>query len=237
MPGRLIIIQVPDSVLTQRLENPAALRTVLATLGEGDQVEMVRREKGKVIAAPYTMTMDIARTFGDIAVDLVAVSSVPGIPVPPSTPTSYLLPFRPSAQTTLAVLPSSYYNTIKTQLGGHQLVEWTTGKVNIDLSKLRKQKKNEGLSRYIGDDYAARLEVSILNALPNLRFDHSTDPSCGEAILKSLSEQLSSIRPTTASLNIPSFTLTTSTPALDKCLEEVRKMRVLAETVVGEWKR
>ena len=237
MPGRLIIIQVPDNALTQKLENLAALRTVLATLGEGDQVEMVRRERGKVIAAPYTMTLDIARVFGDIGVDLSAVSSLPGVPIPPSTPTSYLLPFHPSTQTILAVLPSSYYNTIKTQLGGHQVVEWTSGKVNIDLSKLRKQKKSEGLNRYIGDDYAARLEMSILSALPSLSFGRSTDSSCSEAILACLSAKLSTIRPTTAPMNFPSLELTTSTPGLDKCLEEVRKTRAFAEEVVGEWKR
>lgn len=238
MPSRLIIIQVPDNALAQKLEGQTALRTMLAGLGDGDQVEMVRREGGQVIASPYALTMEIAGIFGDVAVDLSALSSLPAVPVTSAAPRASLLPFLPSARTTVAVLPSSYYQTIKQQLGGHQVVEWTSGKVNIDLSKLKKPKRSPDVSRYAGDDYAARLQVSILRSLPTLLPVRPADSSLSEAVLSLITTQLASIQP---SPPIPPtfrpFQLSVSTPTLDRCVEEVRKTRELAETVLGEWRR
>lgn len=238
MPGRLIIIQVPDSALAQKLEGQVALRTMLAGLGDGNQVEMVRRERGKVLAAPYPLAMEIAGVFGEVAVDLSALSSMPAIPIGPGAVTASLLPFLPSAYTTLAVLPSSYYQTIKQQLGGHQVVEWTCGKVNIDLSKLRKPKKSEDVSRYAGDDYAARLQVGILRSLPYLRPTQPADSSFSENVVSLIVTQLASIKPSTPiAPNFPAFQVNSSTPALDGCIEEVRRTRAQAEAVLEEWRR
>lgn len=163
MHGRLVVLLVPDSALMLRLDQDMnSLRAAFAALGKGDQIDHFRRENAKIITSAYPLTLDIASVFGHFSVDLTAVSKTPGfsaIPLSADIPTSSFLPNSPFSQSTLAILPVSHYNSIKTAMGGHQILTWTSNKVNIDLNKLVKR---EIAGKYVGDDYAARLLVDIL---------------------------------------------------------------------------